>query len=254
MPTIGDPTGNKILHFFETGSNHLHLISVENRRKGLSRTLTINEFVVPSFHASLISNSGDNIYLSGGIIELNGGSKSPLFMRYSLRSETCKKDFARVRPRSSHSLCQDDSGDIFILGGYGQADHSGDDPVYETTVERVNERTGRVEIEAASHWGGSNIAFSCKGYVLKACEEGVELYSVKIRQWTIAEVRCRPKGDYFYFRNAGHATIQDGEVIVFGGYYQDCRPTDDCYHWRVGVEGGRVRVNISKLGCKLPVA
>jgi hypothetical protein len=78
---------------------------------------------VPSFHASLVSQNGEFIYLSGGLVELNGRSKSPLFMRYNIRNQATKKDFAKVTPRSSHSLCQDKNGDIFILGGYGQQQH-----------------------------------------------------------------------------------------------------------------------------------
>jgi hypothetical protein len=65
---------------------------------------------VPSFHASLLSENGEFIFLSGGVVELNGGTKSPLFIRYSVRTQTCKKDFAKVKPRSSHSLCEDING------------------------------------------------------------------------------------------------------------------------------------------------
>jgi hypothetical protein len=90
----------------------------------------ISEFVVPSFHASLISQSGEYIFLSGGIVELNSGGKSPMFVRYSVHNETAKKDFARVKPRSSHSLCQDTSGNVYILGGYGPPQFSGGDPSY----------------------------------------------------------------------------------------------------------------------------
>jgi hypothetical protein len=43
-------------------------------------------------------------------------------------------------------------------------------------------------------------------------------------------------------------------MLVFGGYGQDGSPTSDCSYWRVTVEGGRARVNINKLPCKLPVA
>lgn len=75
--------------------------------------------------------------MSGGVVELNGAVKSPLFMKYSIKAQTIRKDFARVAPRSSHSLCQDKNGDIFILGGYGQNPNTGD-PLYLTMVERVN--------------------------------------------------------------------------------------------------------------------
>lgn len=58
-------------------------------------------------------------------------------MRYNIRSQVSKKDFAKVTPRSSHSLCQDKNGDIFILGGYGQV-QSEEESLYLTTVERVS--------------------------------------------------------------------------------------------------------------------
>jgi hypothetical protein len=84
-----------------------------------------------------MSQSGDAVFLSGGTVSLNNKSKSPLFIKYIIRNKLMKKDFARVTPRSSHSLCQDKNGDIYILGGYGQLDeqlHS--EPI--TKVERIN--------------------------------------------------------------------------------------------------------------------
>lgn len=105
--------------------------------------VSISEFIVPSFHASLVSSNGELIYLSGGLVELDSNLKSPLFMRYNIRTQLTKKDFAKVIPRSSHSLCQDKSGDIYILGGYGQTPQ-GQEPVYLNAVERVSERTGKV--------------------------------------------------------------------------------------------------------------
>lgn len=66
-------------------------------------------------------------------------------MRYNIKTQVTKKDFAKVIPRSSHTLCQDKNGDIFILGGYGQSERE-DESLYLTSVERVNERTGKVEI------------------------------------------------------------------------------------------------------------
>lgn len=96
------------------------MIDVENRKKEV-KVVSIQEFIVPSFHASIVSHTGDFIYLSGGLVELNGRSKSPLFMKYTIRTQITKKDFAKVIPRSSHTLCQDKNGDIFILGGYGQS-------------------------------------------------------------------------------------------------------------------------------------
>ena len=67
-----------------------------------------------------------------------------MFMKYSVQNQGCKKDFARVRPRSSHSLCQDVSGDVFILGGYGEKDETIGSASYETAVDRVNYKTGKV--------------------------------------------------------------------------------------------------------------
>ncbi len=91
-------------------------------------------------------------------------------IRYSLRTQTCKKDFSKVKPRSSHSLCEDSKGDIYILGGYGPSQYSGGDPSYEMAVERVNPRSGRAKIETSSNWGGSNISFCCRNHIVKACE------------------------------------------------------------------------------------
>jgi hypothetical protein len=59
LPLSAMPKGNgKMLHFFETGTNKLHLVSVDGRRKGSSKVIQIPEFVVPSFHASIISDNG----------------------------------------------------------------------------------------------------------------------------------------------------------------------------------------------------
>ena len=59
IPSSAIPRGNgKLLHFFETGSNKLHLVSVESRKKGYERVIPISEFIVPSFHASVMSDNG----------------------------------------------------------------------------------------------------------------------------------------------------------------------------------------------------
>lgn len=77
---------------------------------------------MPSFHASLMSHQGDVVFLSGGSLGLNNKAKSPLLIKYMIKDKIMKKNFARVIPRSSHSLCQDKNGDIYILGGYGPLD------------------------------------------------------------------------------------------------------------------------------------
>jgi hypothetical protein len=251
LPQSAEPQeSNRLLHFFETGSSRLHLIEVDGRKKGESRVVTINEFIVPSFHASLVSSSGEFIYLSGGLVELNGRSKSPLFMRYNIRTQVTKKDFAKVIPRSSHSLCQDKSGDIFILGGYGQPAHE-DDSVFIRAVERVTERTGKVEMEAESQWGGSNIAFRCKDLIVKACEEGIELYSPRLKQWTTADIRTK-EHDFTFFKSAGYASLSDSEVLIFGGYHHNLQPADNCFYWKL-LTDGRPTLVIKELNCRLPV-
>jgi len=68
-----------------------------------------------------MSHQGDAVFLSGGSVGLNN-SKSPLLIKYTIKNKHMNKNFARVTPRSSHSLCQDKNGDIYILGGYGQID------------------------------------------------------------------------------------------------------------------------------------
>ena len=65
-------------------------------------------------------------------------------MRYNVRTQQAKTDFARVLPRSSHSLCQAINGDVYILGGYGESE-KGDNPNYLNIVEKVSERTQKVE-------------------------------------------------------------------------------------------------------------
>ena len=178
-------------------------------------------------------------------------------MRYNVRTQQARKDFARVIPRSSHSLVQDTNGDILIIGGYGQTER-GEDPLYLKEVERVNERTGRVEREASSHWGGSNIALQCGELVVKACDEGVEVFSSRIRQWVIAEIRMRGKAEYSHCKNSGYATLREGEFLVFGGYRNDnggdLYPSDECSYWRVQGNSQRFMVTISNLKCRLPDA
>ncbi len=114
------------------------------------------------------------------------------------------------------------------------------------------ERTGKVEIEAESRWGGSNIAFRCRDMIIKACEEGVEVYSPRQRQWTTADVKIKNVNEYIFFKSAGYATISDSEVLIFGGYHNDLQPADNCFYWKIAADGGRTVINIKELPSKLP--
>jgi hypothetical protein len=60
----------KYLHFFETGSSNLHLIDISNPRSISKEKVPLpNTYVVPSFHASLLTSQG-HIFISGGIVEI----------------------------------------------------------------------------------------------------------------------------------------------------------------------------------------
>lgn len=84
-----------------------------------------------------------------------------------------------------------------------------------------------------SHWGGSNISFLIRDHILKACEEGIELYSLKMRQWIIADIKTKPRGDYSFNKNAGFACLNDSDVFVFGGYTGQTDSSDSCFHWHL---------------------
>ena len=60
-----------------------------------------------------------SIFISGGSLQLPGATKSRFLGRYSLKASQFKKDFAKVKPRSSHSICAD-SEYLYITGGYGK--------------------------------------------------------------------------------------------------------------------------------------
>jgi hypothetical protein len=50
----------------------------------------------------------------------------------------------------------------------------------------------------------------CRNHILKACDEGVELYNPKIKQWIIADVITRPKSEFCFFKSAGYANLNEG--------------------------------------------
>jgi hypothetical protein len=45
---------------------------------------------------------------------------------------------------------------------------------------------------------------------LKACDEGVELYNPKLKQWIIADVINRPTSDYMFLKSAGCVNLNEG--------------------------------------------
>ena len=75
------------------------------------------------------------------------------------------------------------------------------------------------------------MAFRCGEMIVKACEEGVELFSTRYRQWTIADIKMKGSALYYHCKNSGHAVLREGEVLVFGGYRNDdgeLYPSKDC--------------------------
>ena len=80
---------------------------------------------MPTFHTSLLTSHA-YIFIPGGFPEVGDIKfKNTQMSRFSLHAKNSevlkkdfKKDFAKVKPRSSHSMCE--VGDsIYILGGYG---------------------------------------------------------------------------------------------------------------------------------------
>lgn len=112
----------KFLHFFETNSSNLHLIDLSSSPNIHRQIIPLPNYIVPAFHASIMFVHG-YIFISGGNLEIGDNQvKSDRLSKYSLKAKTgenFKKDFSKVKPRSSHSMCE--YGDyLYILGGYGQ--------------------------------------------------------------------------------------------------------------------------------------
>lgn len=57
----------KFLHFFETGSSNLHLLDLSLPHNIRKETIALNNFIVPSFHASIMFPQG-YLFISGGIL------------------------------------------------------------------------------------------------------------------------------------------------------------------------------------------
>ena len=43
--------------------------------------------------------------------------------------------------------------------------------------------------------------------MVKACDEGVELYNPRTKQWIVADTINRPKLEYNFFKSAGYASL-----------------------------------------------
>lgn len=97
----------------------LHLIDLKG--DPISSSIPLGKFKVPTFHASILSQKTGSIFISGGNIELKENSvKSSTLSKYSLLSGEFKREFAEVKPRSSHTLCEDVNSEcVYIVGGYG---------------------------------------------------------------------------------------------------------------------------------------
>jgi hypothetical protein len=69
--------------------------------------------------------------------------------------------------------------------------------------------------------------------IVKASIEGVEIYNLKNKQWTIAQIKINYKGEFTFYRGSGYSAITDNILMVYGGYNEDENGTDECYYWKV---------------------
>lgn len=238
---------NKILHFFETNSSSLHFVDLGRAKVPKKQIVSLGDYVVPAFHASLLSAHG-YLFISGGIVEIGEDEmKSPLLSKFSLRgksSEQFKKDFSKVKPRSSHCMCE--VGDhIFIMGGYGP-DEGEEDPEIETTLEKVNIKNGHVTLEAPSRYGGMCIASVFHGSILKANEEGVEMFSLATARWSIIGT----SDSYCLVRGCGWSKISENTLLIYGGYDEEERGVSACWTWEVSESF----LTVKKQSVRLPIA
>jgi hypothetical protein len=151
-----------------------------------------------------------------------------------------KKNFAVVKPRSSHSLCECD-GYVYILGGYCQNNQE------EQTVERVNILNGAVEKIAKSIFSGPSIAFSINGSILKASNAGVEIYSPPSKTWQ----EVATSSNYQFLRSSGWTKISTESILVYGGYESESEVgVDECKIWTISEATKELKVK--PLSCRLP--
>lgn len=88
--------------------------------------------------------------------------------------------------------------------------------------------------------------------ILKACEEGVELYYPKARHWAVAEVRTRAQTDYTFFKNAGFACLNDSHIVIFGGYTSEATSSDSCFSWHLAT-GDKPTITVVQTNIRLAI-
>ena len=69
----------------------------------------------------------------------------------------------------------------------------------------------------------------------------------------IADVKTKSQINYTFFKNSGFASLNDTDLMVFGGYYTDSTSSDLCFLLKVST-GDRPKVNVFSLNCRLPDA
>ena len=149
------------------------------------------------------------------------------FLSSRSQPNNSKKKFSKVIPRSSHCICE--VGDyLYILGGYGQ-NEEGDDAEIETSVERVSIKSGEVELENPSKFGGACIVTVIGKTLFKASEEGVEVMNLTSRKWSVV---VAPE-QYNLTRGCGWSKVAENTLLIYGGYNEEEKGLDSCYSWEL---------------------
>lgn len=73
--------------------------------------------------------------------------------------------------------------------------------------------------------------------IVKACDEGIELYNPKAKQWITADIRLKSYEPFVFFKSAGFATINDSDFLIFGGYEASLQPVNKCFYWKIATDG-----------------
>lgn len=97
--TVGRP----FLHFFETSSQRLHLLSLEQLEKELIEWRTVNlkiDFDIPAFHKSILLRSGTILLIGGSWPD----RKLSKIFQYDPSGERLKEIENMMVPRSSHAV------------------------------------------------------------------------------------------------------------------------------------------------------
>lgn len=96
-------SGRPIMHFFETNSSRLHLLSVEQLEKELLEWHAVElkiDFDIPAFHKSLTLRSGTILLIGGSWPD----RKLSSIYKYDPSSERLQEVGNMITPRSSHAV------------------------------------------------------------------------------------------------------------------------------------------------------